>query len=146
MGRLLRPGLIVCPVVVYRRQNDRKVLLVAVVLLAGALVLGLLVAAAQMWRRAEPPVAPRKVSVVEPWCVDPATMLVLDDDVCERDDDFDGVADGFLYVPPPGVVKPPRGERLPNQVKLPSAVRVSLRPSPPRAVPSATRASPRRTR
>lgn len=107
------------------------VLLVAgVVLLLGALVAVLVVAA-----RRQPAPAPEPVSAVEPWCVDPVTQTLVDDDWCEGDDDD---FEGFVIVPGPGWKKPAVGATLPPQarsVRPSPVVRVSSRPGVRVSVP-----------
>lgn len=79
-----------------------------------------------------PAPAPQPVAVVEPWCIDPVSMTLLDDDWCERDADLDGFIDGQLLVPVKGWVKPSKGGKLPPQVVLDPArtVRIPVQVSP----------------
>lgn len=115
------------------RRSRPTIPVIVVVAVIVICVLGLVAWACSGATR-KPAAAP--VAVVEPWCIDPVALTLVDDDWCERDDDGDGVVDGHWYVPVKGLVKPAKGGKLPPQVKLGSPnhvvrvpVKVSARPS-----------------
>ncbi len=124
-------------------HHRRRMVVVLFALLAAivisVVVVGCVVSAKQ---QAAPAPAPQPVAVVQPWCINPVSMTVLDDDECTRDDDFDGFIDGHLLVPDHRWVKPAKGGKLPPEVKLDPAgtlkipVRVNPRPKPSATMPA----------
>lgn len=71
----------------------------------------------------------------DPWCVDQVRRIRLEDITCYRDADGDGYADGSIYFPLPGMVRPPVGGALPAGVKLDGSthrrIDLTLQPVPP---------------
>lgn len=106
---------------------DRRGLNIALVAAGVILLVGAIVACAIVRSRPEPAPA-QPVSQVEPWCVDPATMQLLDDDWCEDDDDDHH---GVVFFPPHGVRKPSKGAVLPAEARPAWSVRPSSSPRIP---------------
>lgn len=120
------------------------VLLVAIAVVAIAVAIAVAVALAGSGNQRA--AAPAPVAVVEPWCIDPVSMTLLDDDWCERDADLDGVIDGQLLVPVKGWVKPSKGGKLPPQVVLDPArtirIPVQVSPQPKTSPPQKVKPAP----
>lgn len=114
-------------------HRSRTRMFVTLIVLLAAITAVAVAVAVVLAACGKPPAPARTpVAVVEPWCIDPESMTLLDDDWCERDADVDGFIDGQLLVPEPGWVKPSKGGRLPPQVVLDPArtVRIPVQVSP----------------
>ncbi len=111
-----------------RRGLYMALIVAGVIVLVGAIIACVLVSS-------RPGPGQRPVSQVQPWCVDPVTMQLLDDDLCEGDDDDHHV----WFVPPHGVKKPAKGAILPTEARSAWSSRPSIpaqRSVPPGARPS----------
>ena len=101
-------------------------------------------------KRPTPPAKPKPAAVTW-WCVDPDTLVVIDDDICEDgiDADGDGRVDGDVYFPEPWLtIKPRPGSSLPPKVRLGTpdnhVIPLPVRPASPAAGPATTRPKPTR--